>query len=221
MTCGLVGKKIGMTRIFTDGGVSVPVSVIHVLPNKVTQIKSMQTDGYNAIQVTTGRKKITRLNKPLIGHFIKANVEPGDGLWEFLLTDAEADSRRISIGSELTVDAFSDVTYIDVVGISKGKGFAGVIKRHHFSSQDASHGNSLSERVHGSIGQNQSPGKVFKGKRMAGHLGNVRTTAQNLKIVKIDTGKNLLLVCGSVPGHANSYVLVYKSKKMHKEGGTL
>jgi large subunit ribosomal protein L3 len=214
MIPGLVGQKIGMTRIFTEQGESIPVSVIQVIPNRITQIKNQETDGYHALQVTTGHKKASRLTKPLIGHFAKANVEPGVGLWEFRVDDANS----FKVGGELTVQLFEKVAYVDVVGVSKGKGFAGVIKRHHFSSQDATHGNSLSHNAPGSIGQRQSPGKVFKGKRMAGQLGNKRVTVQSLKLVKIDTEKNLLLVSGGIPGSANTYVMIFPAEKLKDKG---
>jgi len=215
MIPGLVGRKIGMTRIFTEQGESVPVSVIQVIPNRITQVKNQETDGYTAVQVTTGHKKASRLSKPLIGHYAKANVEPGDGLWEFRVDKVD----DFKVGSELTVQLFEKITYVDVVGVSKGKGFAGVIKRHHFAAQDATHGNSLSHRAPGSIGQRQSPGKVFKGKRMGGQLGNKRVTAQNLKLVKIDSEKNLLLVSGGIPGSMNTYVMIFPAEKAEKLKG--
>lgn len=210
MTIGLVGKKCGMTRIFTEDGTSIPVTVIEVLPNLVSQIKTVENDGYKAIQITTGKAKRSRLSKSEQGHFAKANVEPGDGLWEFRL-DNEKD--EFAVGSELKVDRFTVGQYVDVSGITKGKGFAGVIKRHHFSSQDASHGNSLSHRAPGSIGQRQSPGKVFKGKRMAGHMGDVKRTVLTQKIVRIDVERNLVLVHGAVPGSTNAYVVIRPAVK--------
>lgn len=210
---GLVGKKIGMTRVFTEQGESIAVSVIQVLPNRITQVKNIATDGYHGLQVTMGNKKVSRLNKPLVGHFAKANVEPGEGLWEFRLDNASED---LKVGSELTVQLFEKISHVDVISMSKGKGFAGVIRRWNFSSQDATHGNSLSHNVPGSIGQRQSPGKVFKGKKMAGHLGNRRTTVQNLKLVKVDADKNLLLISGGVPGAANACVIIYPAKKMNQ-----
>ncbi len=217
MTLGLVGQKIGMTRVYTENGVVTPVSVVHVEPNRVTQIKTLENEGYSAIQITVGKKKTSRLNKPQLGHFSKAKVEPGLGLWEFRLEDINAD---FSVGSEITVKLFENVSYVDVVGTSKGKGFAGVIKRHNFSSQDATHGNSLSHNVPGSIGQRQSPGKVFKGKKMAGQMGNKRVTTQNLKIIKVDAEKNLLLISGGIPGSADGYVVIYPaSKKAFKNQG--
>ena len=199
MTLGLVGRKLGMTRVFTEDGVSIPVTVIEVEANRVTQLKTLETDGYTAVQVTTGVKKASRLTKAEAGHFAKAEVEAGRGLWEFRLNDGEG--ADLTVGSELKVDIFADVKKADVTGISKGKGFAGVVKRWNFRTQDMTHGNSRSHRVPGSIGQNQSPGKVFKGKKMAGHLGQETVTQQNLTIVRIDAERGLILVKGAVPGH--------------------
>lgn len=207
MSIGLVGKKCGMTRVFTADGVSIPVTVIEVLPNRVTQIKTQEKDGYSAIQVTTGEFKHTRLNRPELGHFLKAGVTPGHGLHEFVVEDRSG-LVDIKIGTELRVTNFTEGQFVDVTGITKGKGFAGVIKRHHFSAQDASHGNSLSHRVPGSIGQRQSPGKVFKGKKMAGQLGNVKRTILSLSIVKIDAERNLVFICGAIPGATNNYVII-------------
>ena len=207
MNIGLLGKKCGMTRIFTDDGAALPVTIIEVLPNRVTQIKTLENDGYTALQVTTGDCKRSRLSKPEAQHFAKAGVEPGRQLREFFIEDPSS-INGITVGSELKLDAFAAGQYVDVTGITKGKGFAGVIKRHHFNSQDASHGNSLSHRVPGSIGQRQSPGKVFKGKRMAGHLGNVRRTILSQPIVRIDADRNLVFVRGAVPGAANTYVII-------------
>ncbi|QEP42605.1 50S ribosomal protein L3 [Ectothiorhodospiraceae bacterium BW-2] len=211
MTIGVVGRKCGMTRIFTEEGVSVPVTVIEVDPNRVTQLKNMVTDGYCAIQVTIGNKKQSRVNKPEAGHFAKANVEPGVGLWEFRTTESELES--FELGSEITVSRFNDVAKVDVRGTTIGKGFAGVIKRHNFRTQDASHGNSLSHRAPGSIGQAQTPGRVFKGKKMAGHMGNARRTVQNLELVRVDSERNLLLIKGAVPGHAGSNVVITPALK--------
>ncbi|MDX2164419.1 MAG: 50S ribosomal protein L3 [Gammaproteobacteria bacterium] len=208
MVPGLVGQKVGMTRIFTDKGDSIAVSVIEVIPNRVVQVKSSETDGYVAIQVTTGTKKSSRLSKPMIGHYAKANVEPGIGLWEFDVKTPD----DFKVGSELTVKLFESISLVDVVGVSKGKGFAGVIKRHNFRTQDASHGNSLSHRVGGSIGQRQSPGKVFKGKKMAGQMGNKNVTVPNLSVVRIDAEKGLILISGGVPGAPGSYVVIYPAK---------
>ncbi|MBZ6072797.1 50S ribosomal protein L3 [Aeromonas schubertii] len=209
MTIGLVGRKVGMTRIFTEDGVSIPVTVIEVEANRVTQVKSVETDGYNAIQVTTGAKKASRVTKPEAGHFAKAGVEAGRGLWEFRLNNGET----FTVGSELKVDLLADVKLVDVTGTSKGKGFAGTVKRWNFRTQDMTHGNSLSHRVPGSIGQNQTPGRVFKGKKMAGHLGNERVTTQNLELVRVDVERNLLLIKGAVPGATNGDVIVKPAVK--------
>jgi large subunit ribosomal protein L3 len=212
MTISLVGRKCGMTRVFTEDGISEPVTVIEVLPNRVTQIKTTENDGYRAIQVTTGTRKRSRVSKPAAGHFAKAGVEPGKGLWEFVVGDND-NLEGIALGSELKVDLFVPGQWVDVTGTSKGKGFAGTIKRHHFAGQDATHGNSLSHRVPGSIGQRQSPGKVFKGKKMSGHLGNVRRTVMNQKIVRIDSERNLILVRGVVPGAPGTDVIIRPAMK--------
>jgi large subunit ribosomal protein L3 len=209
MTIGLVGRKVGMTRIFTEDGVSIPVTVIEVEANRVTQVKSVETDGYNAIQVTTGAKKASRVTKPEAGHFAKAGVEAGRGLWEFRLNNGET----FTVGSELKVDLLADVKLVDVTGTSKGKGFAGTVKRHNFRTQDMTHGNSLSHRAPGSIGQNQTPGRVFKGKKMAGHMGAERVTTQNLELVRVDAERNLLLIKGAVPGATNGNVIVKPAVK--------
>ncbi|ATL94545.1 50S ribosomal protein L3 [Aeromonas sobria] len=209
MTIGLVGRKVGMTRIFTEDGVSIPVTVIEVEANRVTQVKSVETDGYNAIQVTTGAKKASRVTKPEAGHFAKAGVEAGRGLWEFRLNNGET----FTVGNELKVDLLADVKLVDVTGTSKGKGFAGCVKRHNFRTQDMTHGNSLSHRAPGSIGQNQTPGRVFKGKKMAGHMGAERVTTQNLELVRVDAERNLLLIKGAVPGATNGNVIVKPAVK--------
>ena len=209
MTIGLVGRKLGMTRVFTEDGASIPVTVIEVEANRVTQVKSVETDGYNAIQVTTGAKKASRVTKPEAGHFAKAGVEAGRGLWEFRLNNGET----FTVGSELKVDLLADVKMVDVTGTSKGKGFAGTVKRHNFRTQDMTHGNSLSHRVPGSIGQNQTPGRVFKGKKMAGHMGAERVTTQNLELVRVDAERNLLLIKGAVPGATNGNVIVKPAVK--------
>jgi large subunit ribosomal protein L3 len=206
MPIGLVGRKCGMTRIFTDGGDSIPVTVIEVLPNRVTQLKTAETDGYRAIQVTVGEVGAARLSKPAVGHFARTQQMPGEGLWEFRL--AEGEGTDLTPGAELKVNLFSVGQRVDVTGTTKGKGFAGVIKRHHFAAQDATHGNSLSHRAPGSIGQRQTPGRVFPGKRMAGHLGNVRATIPSLEVIRVDAERNLLLVRGAVPGAASGRVLV-------------
>ncbi|WAJ70739.1 50S ribosomal protein L3 [Catenovulum adriaticum] len=211
MAIGLVGRKVGMTRIFTEDGASVPVTVIEVEANRVTQVKTVETDGYRALQVTTGTKKANRVNKPSAGHFAKANVEAGRGLWEFRLGDNEGEG--IEVGAEIKVDVLTDVNKVDVTGTSKGKGFAGTIKRWNFSRQGETHGNSISHRAPGSIGQNQSPGKVFKGKKMSGHMGAERVTTQNLEVVRIDAERNLVLVKGAIPGATNSDVVVKPAVK--------
>ena len=211
MTIGLVGRKVGMTRVFTDEGTSLPVTVIEVEPNRVTQLKTEETDGYRSIQVTTGSRRAHRVTKPLAGHFAKGGVEAGCGLWEFRLDDGEG--AELTAGSEIKVDIFEAGQKIDVSGTSIGKGFAGNVKRNNFSTQDATHGNSLSHRAPGSIGQNQSPGRVFKGKRMAGQMGNVKRTVQNLEIVRVDSERNLLLVKGAVPGSKGGNVIVRPSVK--------
>lgn len=211
MAIGLIGRKVGMTRIFTPDGVSIPVTVIEVDANRVTQVKTLETDGYRAIQVTTGTKKASRLVKPEAGHFAKAGVEAGRGLWEFRLADGEGSD--IAVGAELKVELFSDVKMVDVTGQSKGKGFAGTIKRWNFAMGDATHGNSLSHRSPGSIGQRQSPGRVFKGKKMAGHMGDERVTVQSLEVVRVDAERNLLLVKGAVPGATGGDVIVKPAVK--------
>ena len=209
MAIGLVGRKCGMTRVFTDAGESVPVTVIEALPNRITQLKTADKDGYRAVQITTGTRKPSRVRKPQQAHFAKAGVEPGRGQWEFRLEGEEGGD--LETGGEITVAIFSDGQAVDVSGTSIGKGFAGTIKRHHFRSQDATHGNSLSHRAAGSIGQNQTPGRVFKGKKMAGQLGNVRRTALNLTVVRVDADRNLLLVRGAVPGATGGDVIVRPS----------
>jgi len=211
MAIGLIGRKVGMTRIFTEDGASIPVTVIEATPNRVTQLRTEETDGYRALQVTAGDKKANRVTKAEAGHFAKAGVEAGRGLWEFRLDNNEGEG--IEVGSEVTVEIFTDAQKVDVVGTSKGKGFAGAIKRWNFSSQRMTHGNSLSHRAPGSIGQNQSPGKVFKGKKMAGQLGNVRVTTQSLEVVRVDAENNLLLVKGAVPGATGGDVIVQPAIK--------
>ncbi len=211
MSIGLIGRKLGMTRVFNENGKTIPVTVIEVEANRVTQIKNLETDGYCAIQVTTGEKKASRVNKAEAGHFAKAQVMPGRGLWEFRLEPAELET--YAVGSEIKVDAFKDVKKVDVTGTSKGKGTAGTIKRYNFLHQDYTHGNSRSHRVPGSTGQNQTPGRVFKGKKMVGHMGSVRVTVQCLDLVRIDTERNLLLVKGAVPGANNGDLIVRPSVK--------
>ena len=205
---GLVGRKVGMTRIFNEDGVSVPVTVIEIEANRVTQVKTLENDGYTAVQVTTGSKKASRVTKPEAGHFVKAGVEAGRGLWEF-----RTEGEEFILGQEINVDIFADVKKVDVTGTSKGKGFQGGVKRWNFRTQDATHGNSLSHRVLGSIGQNQTPGRVFKGKKMAGHLGNERVTVQSLEVVRVDAERKLLLVKGAVPGATGSDVIVKPAVK--------
>ena len=211
MAIGLIGRKVGMTRVFTEDGDSIPVTVIEATPNRVTQLRTADTDGYRALQVTTGDKKASRVNKAEAGHFAKANVDAGRGLWEFRLEDTEGEG--IDVGSEITVEIFAETKKVDVAGTSKGKGFAGAIKRWNFSSQRMTHGNSLSHRAPGSIGQNQSPGKVFKGKKMAGHMGAERVTVQSLEVVRVDVENNILLVRGAVPGATGGDVIVKPAVK--------
>ena len=209
MSVGLIGRKAGMTRVFTEDGVSVPVTVIEVDPNRVTQVKTVETDGYTAVQVTTGSVKANRLNKPKAGHYAKASVEAGRGLWEFRLSGDES----INVGDSLTVERFAVGQKVDVAGQSKCKGFQGAIKRWNFSMQDATHGNSLSHRAPGSIGQCQTPGRVWKGKKMAGHMGAERVTIQTLEVVRVDAERNLLLIKGAVPGATGGDVIVKPAVK--------
>ncbi|MEX0901107.1 MAG: 50S ribosomal protein L3 [Gammaproteobacteria bacterium] len=211
MPIGIVGRKCGMTRIFTDAGVSVPVTVIEAEPNRVTQVKTLEIDGYRALQVTTGERRANRVNKAAAGHFAKNSVAPGRGLWEFRLADGEGDD--VAVGAELKVDLFQAGQIVDVSGTSIGKGFAGTVKRWHFAMQDATHGNSVSHRVPGSIGQNQTPGRVFKGKKMAGHMGSVRRSTQNLEVVRVDAERNVILVKGAVPGARGGNVIVRPASK--------
>ena len=212
MSIGLVGRKCGMTRIFTAAGDSIPVTVIEALPNRVTTLKTAERDGYRAVQVTVGTApRAHRLTKPEAGHFKHHEVEAGSGLWEFRLGDGEGED--LQPGAALTVDRFQAGQFVDVSGTSKGKGFAGVIKRHNFAKQNMSHGNSLSHRAPGSIGQRQTPGRVFPGKRMAGHLGQSKATAVNLEVVRVDAERNLLLVKGAIPGAAAGRVIVRPAVK--------
>jgi large subunit ribosomal protein L3 len=211
MTIGLVGRKVGMTRIFTDDGVTLPVTVLDVSDNRITQIKTAENDGYTAVQVAFGKRRASRVRKPLAGHLAKAAVEAGSVLREFR---AKADELgNLKVGGKVGVELFKVGQLVDVQGVTVGKGFAGVIKRHHFGGQNASHGNSVSHRVPGSTGQNQSPSHVFKGKRMPGHLGNARRTIINLEVVRIDAERQLLLVKGSVPGSKGRDVLVRSAAK--------
>ena len=215
MTIGLVGRKCGMSRVFTDDGRSVPVTLIEATPNRVTQVKTVETDGYDAVQVSAGAKRAALITKPLAGHYAKAKVEAGRGLWEFRLEAGEIG--KFSVGGEVKADeVFAVGQKVDVAGISKGKGFQGTIKRHHFTMGDATHGNSLSHRAPGSIGQRQTPGRVFPGKKMAGHMGNVRRSAVNLEVVKIDNERHLIAIKGSVPGAAGGDVVIRPAVKAKK-----
>jgi len=209
MSVGLIGRKAGMTRVFTEDGVSVPVTVIEVEPNRVTAVKTEEADGYTAVQVTTGSKKANRLSKPDAGNFAKAGVEAGRGLWEFRLSGGD----EVNVGEELTVARFEAGQKVDVTGQSKGKGFQGGVKRWNFSMQDATHGNSLSHRAPGSIGQCQTPGRVWKGKKMAGQMGNAQVTVQTLEVVRVDAERNLLLIKGAVPGATGGDVIVKPAVK--------
>ncbi len=211
MAIGIIGRKCGMTRIFTEDGASVPVTVIEAEPNRITQIKDLESDGYRAVQVTVGSRRASRVTKAQAGHFAKAGVEAGRASGEFRLADGEGD--ELALGGEIKVDLFEAGQKVDVHGVSIGKGFAGVIKRHNFRTQDATHGNSLSHRAPGSIGQNQTPGRVFKGKKMAGHMGNATTTTQNLEVVRVDVERNLILIKGAVPGSKGSDVTITPAVK--------
>lgn len=206
MALGLVGQKCGMTRKFTENGDSTPVTIVMVDPNRITQLKNLENDGYCAVQVTTGTRKKIRVTKPQAGHFAKAKSEPGRGLWEFRVTAEFLEDK--ALGDALDVTCFSEGQMVDVKGVSKGKGYAGVVKRHNFSTQDATHGNSLAHRAPGSIGQNQTPGRVFKGKKMAGQLGSKACTVRNLKIIQVDTERNLLMIGGAIPGATGSDVVI-------------
>lgn len=209
MAIGIVGRKCGMTRVFNEDGVSVPVTVVEVDPNRITQVKTTETDGYTAVQVTTGERRASRVTKPAAGHFKKAGVEAGRGLWEFRVDDLEG----YEVGGEIKADIFEVGQIVDVTGQSKGKGFAGTIKRWNFRGQDNTHGNSLSHRAPGSIGQNQTPGRVFKGKKMSGHMGAERVTVQTLEVVRVDAERNLLLIKGAVPGATGGDVIVRPAVK--------
>ncbi len=214
MTMGLVGRKCGMTRVFTDDGISIPVTVIEAQPNRITQVKTVENDGYRALQVSAGDRKASHVTKPEAGHFAAAKVEAGDLMTEFRLdADEQPEEGEFAPGMEIKVDLFAEGQKVDVIGTTIGKGFAGTVKRHHFSMQDATHGNSLAHRAPGSIGQNQTPGRVFKGKKMSGHMGNVRRTAQNLEVVRVDTERHLLLIRGAVPGHSGARVVVRPAVK--------
>ena len=211
MTIGVIGRKRGMTRVFTEDGVSVPVTVIEVTPNRISQVKTVEADGYRAVQVTAGARRPSRVTKSMAGHYAKAGVEAGSTLLEFRLLEGEGG--ELEKGGELSADLFEAGQKVDVVGTSIGKGFAGVVKRHNFRTQDATHGNSLSHRAPGSISQCQTPGRVFKGKKMAGQMGNVQRTVQNLEVVRVDSERNLLLIKGAVPGAKGGDVIVRPSVK--------
>jgi len=214
MSLGLVGVKRGMTRIFSEDGASTPVTVVEVLPNRVMRVKTPESDGYLAVQVTKGTKHQNRINRPSAGEFKQAGIDAGEGLWEFRLDGSE--SAELATGAELKVDLFENGQKVDVTGTTIGKGFAGTIKRHNFRAQDATHGNSRSHRVPGSIGQNQTPGRVFKGKKMAGHMGNKRRTAQGLEVVRVDVERNLILIKGAVPGARGGEVVIRHAVKARK-----
>ena len=211
MAIGLVGRKAGMTRVFTDAGETVPVTVIEVLPNRVTQVKAQDKDGYRAVQVTYGVRRSQLYSKALQGHYARANVAPGKALVEFRLT--AADKTELAAGAEIKADLFKEGEAVDVTGTTMGKGFAGTIKRHNFGGMPATHGVSLTHRSPGSIGMRQTPGRVFKGRRMAGHMGVVRRTTENLKVVQVDLERNLLLIRGAVPGAEGGQVIVRPSLK--------
>jgi large subunit ribosomal protein L3 len=212
MSIGLVGRKCGMTRVFTEAGESVPVTLIDASPNRITQVKTKESDGYNAVQVTAGAKRAALITKPLAGHYAKAKVEAGRGLWEFRV--AEAEIGKYAVGTELKAsDVFAVGQKVDVAGVTKGKGFQGTIKRWNFTMGDATHGNSLSHRSPGSIGQRQTPGRVFPGKKMSGHMGSVNQTAMNLVVVQIDAERNLIAIKGAVPGASGGNVVVLPAAK--------
>lgn len=215
MAISLVGRKVGMTRVFTEAGISIPVTVVEVLPNRITQLRTQKkadNSVLRSVQITTGARKAQRINKPEAGHFAKVGVEAGRGLWEFPLSDEEG--ADFKIGQDLTVDMFQSGQRVDVIGTTKGKGFAGTVKRHHFRTQDATHGNSRSHRVPGSIGQNQTPGRVFKNKKMCGHMGDVRRTAQYLEVVRVDAERHLILIRGAVPGSPGGDVIIKPTVKV-------
>lgn len=211
MTIGIVGRKVGMTRIFTEDGASVPVSVVEVLPNRITQVKTVENDGYQAIQITTGSRRASRVTKPMAGHYAKAGVEAGRGLWEFRTEGEEA--AELEVGGEVPISIFEEGQKVDVCGRSIGKGFQGGIKRHNFSMQDATHGNSLSHRSNGSIGMCQTPGRVIKGKKMSGHMGDRKRTTQSLELVRVDSERGLLLIKGSIPGSKGGDVIIRSAIK--------
>ena len=211
MPIGLVGRKAGMTRLFTDAGESVPVTVVAVAPNRVVSLKTQEMDGYRAVQLTSGAVKPRRVSRAQAGHFAKSDVEAGEGLWEFRLSDGEG--TELVPGQTLSVTVFEAGQKVDATGTSIGKGYAGVVKRHNFRTQDASHGNSLAHRAPGSIGQNQTPGRVFKGKRMSGHMGDARRTVQNLEVIRVDEGRNIILIKGGIPGPKGGRIIVRPAVK--------
>ncbi|ESQ15288.1 MAG TPA: 50S ribosomal protein L3 [Chromatiaceae bacterium] len=214
MTIGVIGRKAGMTRVFSEDGVSIPVTVIEVTPNRITQVKDKESDGYRAVQLAAGERRASRVNKPMSGHYAKAGVEAGSALCEFRLDDGEGGD--LTTGGVLDISIFEIGQKVDVRGVTKGRGFAGGIRRHHFRGQDNTHGNSLSHRAPGSIGQCQTPGRVFKGKRMAGQMGNVNRCQQNLMVVRVDVERHLLLVRGGVPGASGGRLMVTPSVKQKK-----
>jgi large subunit ribosomal protein L3 len=216
MAIGLVGRKLGMTRVFNEEGTSVPVTVIDVSPNRISQVRTEEADGYRALQVVAGSRKASRVTKPMAGHYAKAGVEAGRLVKEMRLGEAEGEG--LEVGGEIRVDIFEPGQMVDVRGVTKGRGFAGTVKRHNFRTQDATHGNSLSHRAPGSIGQCQTPGRVVKGRKMAGHLGNVQRSIQNLEVVQVDTERNLLLVKGAVPGARGGDLLVTPAVKSKSKG---
>jgi len=217
MALGVVGRKIGMTRVFDESGVSTPVTVVHVEKNRITARKTSESDGYESVQITLGDKKASALSKAQAGHFAKSGVAAGRGLWEFRLGEGEGE--ELEVGGEITISIFEAGQKVDVTGTSIGKGFAGGVKRHNFQTQDATHGNSLAHRAPGSIGQNQTPGRVFKGKKMAGHMGNERVTTQNLSVVRIDEERDVILIRGPVPGPKGGDVLIKPAVKVKREKG--
>jgi len=216
MSIGLIGRKCGMTRVFREDGSSLPVTVLQIDSNRISQVKNIERDGYRAVQVTAGEKKSSKVNKAMAGHFAAANMTAGRGVWEFRLEEGEGED--LKTGAELPLGQFSDGQFVDVRGISIGKGYAGGVKRHGFKMQDATHGNSISHRAPGSIGQCQTPGRVFKGKKMAGHMGNVKVTTQNLTIHSVDKARNLILVTGAVPGAKGGDVIITAAIKMKNKG---
>lgn len=214
MTIGIVGRKSGMTRIFTDEGNSIPVTVVEASPNRITQVKGAESDGYSAVQVAVGARKASRVSKAEAGHYAKAGVEAGSGVFELRAESLEG----FEVGGQITVETFEAGQIVDVTGTSKGKGFAGGVKRWNFHMQDATHGNSLSHRAPGSIGQCQTPGRVFKGKKMAGHMGAEQVTVQNLEVVKVDAERNLIMIKGAVPGAPGGDVVIRPAVKMRNKG---